>query len=128
MEIGDAFIRVHHRRFGPFCVSRLDVGFDFGFLVVRQFLDFQVKIAKTQIGRDAERRKGCGMLFENVFKVDINRMSEENGIGDLHHGGFKVQRQQQVPGLGILHLCFIVLAQDTAMHHGRIEDFSGFKG
>ena len=64
------------------------------------------------------------MLLENVLVEDRNRVPEHDRVGDLHHGGLEVQRQQHAALLRILDLLFVEFPQGADIHHRRVDHFT----
>ena len=63
------------------------------------------------------------MFLENVLVEDGNGVPEHDRIGDLHHGGFEVQREQHAALLRILDLLFVEFPQGADVHRRRVDHF-----
>ena len=129
MQVSDPFIRIHHGQFRTFCISGLDVSFNFSFFVSRQRFNLEVKISQTHSGGDAKLFESGSMLLKNILKIDFYNVPKKDRIGNFHHGGFKVQRQQQIIMFhGVLHLCFSIVTEGFFAHDCSIDNFAGFQG
>ena len=66
MEVGDAFVRVHHREGGACGESGLEIRFNGRFFQVGKLLDFRRQIAKAVVEVDAEFGEHISVLREEV--------------------------------------------------------------
>ncbi len=62
------------------------------------------------------------VLGEGVREESADRVAEDDRVGDLHHGGLEVQREQHALGLGAGDLRGEELAQRGDAHDGRVDD------
>ena len=60
-------------------------------------------------------------LSSAVLVKHGDAMAEHDRIGDLHHGGLEVQRQQDAVALRGLDLLGVERAQRGDVHHGRVD-------
>ena len=44
------------------------------------------------------------MFFKDVFEEGGNTVAKDDGIGDLHHGGFHMKRKENPLVLGVCNL------------------------
>ena len=64
------------------------------------------------------------MLLEDIGEKHRNRMAEQDGIGDLHHGGFEVQRKQHPFALRSINLFGDEGAECLPAHDRGVNDFA----
>ena len=128
VQVRDALVGIHHRQGGVRLVDGLDVGLDLRSLCFRQLLDLRQQVAQAVVQVHAEHLDHGGVLGEHVLVEDGNRMAEHDGIGDLHHGGLEVQRQQQAFLPGRLDLGSVEGPQGFDIHHRGIDDFTVQQG
>src|SRR3546814_13747736 len=67
-------------------------------------------------------------LFRSVFIELGNDLAEHDRVGDLHHGGLEVNRQQDAFLLGVFDLSGDEVAQGIFAHRGAVEDLTGLYG
>ena len=68
-------------------------------------------------------------LAMKVLEEDLNGVAEDDRIGDLHHGGFHVKREEQTSALFASAICAFEKGDERLLpHDGRIENFTGFEG
>ena len=94
VQVRDALVRVDHRERRARRVDGLDVGLDLRLLLRRQRLDLRVEVAEAVVRVHAELLERGGVLLEDVLVEDGHGVAEHDGVGDLHHGGLEVQREQ----------------------------------
>ena len=51
-------------------------------------------------------------------------MTEHDGVGNLHHGRFNVQREQNVRVFRVLQFGFVEIAQGFFAHEHAVNDFA----
>ncbi len=127
MQVGDALVAVHHRHRRPLLIDRLDIRFDRFALIVRQGLDLRIDVAEAVVRVHAELFERLGVLLEHILVKDRNRVSEHDGVGDLHHGGFHVERPEDTLLLGLIDLLLQKLAQGLDAHERRVQHFAGLQ-
>ena len=91
MEVGDAFVRVHHREWRACGEGGLEIRFNGHFFRVGKFLNFRHQIAKAVVEVDAEFGEHISVLLEEVTQIHFDGMAEENRVGYLHHGRLEVE-------------------------------------
>ena len=123
VQVRDPLVRVDHRERRTVLVHGLDVRLDLRPFRLRQFLYFRVQIAQAVVGAHAQLFQYRRMLLENVLIEDRNGVPEHDRVGDLHHGGLEVQREQHAALLRILDLLFIEFPQGADIHHRRVDHF-----
>ncbi|MNO52065.1 hypothetical protein D3C76_424740 [compost metagenome] len=128
VQVGDAFVGVDHGQGRANGVQGLDVGFDLGLLVGWQVLDAGVQVADAVVGVEAYFSQGGGVLGQHVVVELFDDDAEHDRVGNLHHGGFQVYRQQYAGGLGIGDLLGDEGFQGLAAHGGAVDDFGGLDG
>ena len=128
MEIGDAFVRVDHRDGGARGEDGGDVGLEGDFLVGGEFFDFAEEIAEAVVEIDAEGGEGGGVFREEVFAEDADAEAEHDGVGDLHHRGLEVEREERAVLLGLHDLLGVEGAEGLPVHERGVEDFAGLEG
>ena len=67
------------------------------------------------------------MLLEHISEEHRHAMTEDDGIGDLHHRRLDVQREQDVVFLGGIHLRREESAQRFNVHHRAVDDLAGLE-
>ena len=110
VEVGDAFVRIHHGETRPLVHRGLNVGLDCFLLRGRQSADFGIHVTQAVIRIDAKLGKRLGVFLKDVVKVDGDAVTENDGVGNLHHGGLHVQRQQNAALFGVFDLLLEKLA------------------
>ena len=90
-EVGDSFVAIHHGDVWAVFVNFLDIRFDGGFFVGGEGLDFRHEIAEAVVEVDAERGERFLVFSDHVFEEDFDGVAEDDGVADLHHGGFHVE-------------------------------------
>ncbi len=128
MQVGDALVRVHHRKLGARVVGCLDVGFERGALGVGKLAELRVKVAKAVIGIEADLLQRRAVLRENILEENRDRMAEHDRVGHLHHGRLEVQRQQHALRLGVRDLGGQELAKRARAHSGCVDHLAGLVG
>ena len=68
------------------------------------------------------------MLVEYVLEVRFDRVAKNDGVGNLHHGGFHVQRKQNALSFRIGDLFGKKFVQFAAVHRGCVNDFASKHG
>jgi hypothetical protein len=61
---------------------------------------------------------------ENVFEEDPNRMPEDDGVGDLHHGRFHVQGKKHALLFRVLNLCPEEVDEGRLAHERGVQDLT----
>src|SRR5471032_901389 len=125
VQVGDAFVGVDHRQGRASGVDRLNVSFDLRLLLGRQVLDASVQVADAVVQVEADLFQNGSVLGQGVFVELGNDLAEHDRVGDLHHGGFEVNRQQHALFLGIFDFGGDERAQGFFAQHGGINDFAG---
>ena len=99
-----------------------DVGFDFGALGIRKRGDLRQQVAEAVVDVNIQLLDGRRVLVEHVLEVDGDGMAEQDGVGNLHHRGLEVQRQQHVGlFLRLFDLLCEKFAQCAAAHRRRVD-------
>src|SRR5450830_149940 len=124
VQVGDAFVGVDHGQRRTGSVDRLDVGFDLRLLIARQGLDAGVQVADAVVQVEADLLQHVSVLGQGVFIELGNDLAEHDRVGDLHHGGFQVNRQQYALFLGVFDFSGDEAAQGVLAQHGAIDDFA----
>ena len=90
MQIGDAPVGIDHRERRARLIGGVNIGQDRSLLGLGQGFDLGEHIANTVIRIDTKARERRAMRLEDIREEDRNRMAEQDGIGDLHHGRLEV--------------------------------------
>jgi hypothetical protein len=101
MEIGDALVGVDHGDGRAGRVGGLDVGLDRGLLGGGEGGDLLDEVAEAVVQIHPEFGEGGGVLGEQVLEEHLHGEAEEDGVGDLHHRGLEVEREERAVGLGL---------------------------
>ena len=67
------------------------------------------------------------MLLEHILEENHNCVAEHDRVGDLHHGGLQVQREQHALLLGVVDLLGIKGAQRLDVHGRGVDDLAGLQ-
>ena len=124
MQVRNALIRIHHRQGRAFLVDGLDIGLDLGPLGLRQALDLRVELAQAIVDIHAQALDDGRVLLEHVLVEDGYGVSEHHRIGNLHHRGLEVQRQEQAILFRGLDLLRVEAAQGDDIHHCGVDDLA----
>mmetsp|Transcript_25363 Transcript_25363/g.55146 ORF Transcript_25363/g.55146 Transcript_25363/m.55146 type:complete len:311 (-) Transcript_25363:657-1589(-) len=104
VQVRDALRRVDHRKPALRVVAGVDVLLDLCGLRLVVHLPHRLQEgADAVVGVHAQLLEGGGMLSKDVREVGGDDVAEHDGVGHLHHGGLKVERQQHALPLGLLH-------------------------
>jgi hypothetical protein len=68
----------------------LQVGFDFRALGFGQLVQAGVQVADAVVDVEADLGQCSGVLVEHGSVVGVDHVAEDDGVGDLHHGGLQV--------------------------------------
>ena len=128
VEVGDAPVGVHHHQVRAALVGGLDVGFDLRALGFRQVLDLGQHLGDAVVRVNGDLGQGVGVLVEHVLEENRYAVSEDDGVGDAHHGGLEVEAEENVIGFGLIHFLSEEAAQSVGVHNGAVEDFAGLDG
>ena len=128
VEVGDAFVGVDVGECGAGGVGGGEVGLDGGFLGGGEFFDFGDEVAEAVVQIDAEGGEGGGVFGEGVGKENLHGVAEEDGVGDLHHGGLEVEGEEDAFALRAGDGLFIEGDEVGLAHDGGVEDLAGFEG
>ena len=80
------------------------VALDRGALGVGQRGDAREHVGETVVGVHADAVEGVAVLREHVGEVRLHRVAEDDRVGDLHHRGLEVDREQHALRLRVGHL------------------------
>ena len=125
MQVGDAAVGVDHRHVGPVVQRGGDRGVDLGLLIGGQGVD------RREHARPAVVRLGtCGLehvavLLEDRSEERLDRMPEDDGVGDLHHRRLHVEREQHSLGLGVVDLLVQEPLERRDRHERAVDHFAG---
>ena len=89
---------------GPSCSARGDVALDRGALGVGERGDAAEHVGEAVVGVHADAVERVAVLREHVGEVRLHRVAEDDRVGDLHHRGLEVDREQHALRLGVGHL------------------------
>ena len=70
------------------------------------------------------RSKVLGVLVEHVGEVGLHRVAEDDRVGDLHHRGLEVDREQHALGLGVGELGGQEGVEGLGAHDGGVDDLA----
>ena len=88
---------------------------------------FATRSPKPVVEVDAEFLEDGGVLGEEVLEEDLDGVAEDDGVGDLHHGGLKVEREQDALLLRGGDLLFEEGDEGLLAHDRGVEDFTGLE-
>jgi hypothetical protein len=72
--------------------------------------------------------KVAACLARRSLKKTSDGVAEEDGVGDLHHGGLEVEREEDAVGLGLGDLLLVEGHEGGLAHDGGVEDLAGLEG
>ena len=128
MKISDTSVGIDHSEIRPCSDGCRNIGFNCGFLISRQVLDFRNEISKTVFKIDSKSPENLGVFFEEILEINFNRMTKNNRVRNLHHGGFHMKGEQH----SLIFRCSFLLSKETdkrrLAHAGRVDDFPGLQG
>ena len=127
VQVGDALGRVDHGQLGPVLVAGVQITDDLVALGGRQAFELFVEVGQPVVDVHAQLLKQLAVLGKGVFVVNPNRVTEHDGVRDLHHGGFDVQRQHEAGLARVFHLLFIEFVQRFLAHEHAVNDLAGFE-
>ena len=125
VQVGDPPVGIDHGEAGPGRVGSRDVGLDRCLFGVRQCFDPRQEIRHAVVGIGANTRERGGVLLEHIGEEDGHGMTEQDGIGDLHHGRLQVQREQHAVLRRGVDLLRVESAQRLAAHRRSVDDLAG---
>jgi hypothetical protein len=128
VEIGDAVVGVDHGDGRAGRVGGGDVGLDRGLLGGGELLHLLDEVAEAVVQVDAEFGEGGGVLGEEVLEEDPDGVAEEDGVGDLHHGGLEVEEKRTPSALALGDLLLVEGDEGGLAHLGGVEDLAGLEG
>ena len=103
MKIGDAAIGIDHGDGRSAVVDGLDVRLDRLAFGIGKPGDLGHEIAEPVVHIDTTI-EGRTVPGEEVAEEDPDGVSEDDRVGDLHHGGLHVQREEHAVGPRLFHL------------------------
>ena len=105
VQVGDAAARVDLRERRAGRVRRRDRLLDLRPLVLRAAsARSRQHAAEALVGVGADRREVVGVPLEDVREVGPHDVAEDDRVGDLHHRGLEVHREQDALLLGLRDL------------------------
>ena len=126
MQVGDAFVAIHHRERRA-CGERCTNIGGHGIALVRgQVGEASLEVAEAVIRIEADALERRAVFGEHGRDECTDGMPEEDRVADLHHRGFEVQREQHAFALRCGDGALVEGAQLRDVHHGRVDDLAGF--
>ena len=127
MQVGNAFVGIHHRQIGI-----LRIRFGNRFFHARagggiQFIQIGQQVAEAVIHVHAGGRQLFAVLLEHGGEKHFHGVPENNRVGHFHHGRLHVQREQHALLFRVFHLLLQELHQGFFAQHGGIDDFACFQ-
>mmetsp|Transcript_103035 Transcript_103035/g.143528 ORF Transcript_103035/g.143528 Transcript_103035/m.143528 type:complete len:420 (+) Transcript_103035:1170-2429(+) len=128
MEVCDTSVRIDHRHFPLLCVGGHKVRLDGRLLGLRKCRDLLVHVPQPVVCVDAQLLESLCILGKDILEVGLDAVSEHDRVGDFHHGGFQVQREQHIllPCIGDLPLK--EFTQHGAVHEAGIQNLALLQG
>ena len=117
MQVGDAFVAVHHihgRALVHACVNR---GHD-----LRLALYALKQVAQAGIRVHTKVCHFRAVDVEDRFEKDLNRVTKDDRVGNLHHRGFHVQGEERALFLGARDFLREERIKGGCAHEGRIDN------
>ena len=84
-------------------------------------------LASPLLGLAPTRSSSVAVLVEDVGEEGPHGVAEDDRVGDLHHRGLEVQREEDALRLGIVELAGQEVAELRPAHHGGVEDLAGLQ-
>ncbi len=128
VQVGDALVGIDHGQARALAVFGSQVGLDRFLGGFRQLRQARVQVADAVVGVEAGLLEHVSVLGQYVLVELFDDHAEHDRVGDLHHGGLQVQREQDALGLGIGDLRLHERGQRVAAHHRGIDDLTGLDG
>ncbi|RMS09931.1 hypothetical protein ALP75_201126 [Pseudomonas syringae pv. actinidiae] len=128
MQVGDALVGVNHRQLWTNGVDRFDVSLDFRLFLGRQGADALVKVADAVVQAEADLLQRVSVLGQCILVELIDDLTEHDRVGDLHHGGFQMHREQNALLAGVFDLGGNEAAQGFGAHDRAVNDFASLDG
>ena len=92
----------------------------FGF----QGIERPVEVTESVVGVETGGTQGIAMLVEQIPKVRLHAVTEDNGVGYLHHGRLHVQGEEHALFAGVVELLGEKGAEGILAHHRGVDDFA----
>lgn len=124
VQVSDALAGVDHSQPRPGGVGRRQVSFHLPLLGVAS--DLVVDVPQAVVGVHAKLLEQSRVLSEDFLVVDLDHVTEQDGVGDLHHGGLEVQGHHEPLVLAITQLRLEELCEGGDAHPGGVDHFPGF--
>ena len=128
VQVGDAAVGVDHRQRGTVVQPRGDRTLDGRALRVGKRGDAAEHVGETVVGVHADAVERVAVLREHVGEVRLHRVAEDDRVGDLHHRGLEVDREQHALRLGRGHLLGEERVEVARAHEGGVDDLTGEDG
>mmetsp|Transcript_26250 Transcript_26250/g.66180 ORF Transcript_26250/g.66180 Transcript_26250/m.66180 type:complete len:416 (+) Transcript_26250:1613-2860(+) len=126
VQVRDALVRVDVRDLGAFLVHRVDVGLDLRLFRVAG--DLRVHVPQPVVHVHLQLiEKQVPMLREHVLVIHLHRVSEHDGVGDLHHRRLQVERPDST-GFRRVQGLLDHLVEVLHRHARAVDDLVGQKG
>ena len=101
VQVGDALVGVDHREPRAVGEALLDRGLDLGSLALGQGGEPVEDRAEAVVGGQARRRRGRRRTVAKTSgRKARDDVAEDDRVGDLHHRGLEVHREEHAVGLG----------------------------
>ena len=123
VQVGDALVRVDHGQRRAVGEALLDGGLDRG--AVLEPVEAREDAAEAVVGRQAGGRQLVAVLLEDLRQERAHDVAEDDRVGDLHHRGLEVHREEHVVGLGTLDLRLQELVERVDAQDGGVDDLTG---
>ena len=128
MKIGNTLGRVDHGQTRTVFLAGVQVADDLVTLGFRQVLDLVVEIDHAVIDVDAQFVEGLAVLLESVLVVDLDAVTENDRMRDLHHRCLDVQREEDAGFAAVFQLGFVEVTQRLLAHEHRVDDLAFEQG
>ena len=100
MKVGDALVAIDHGDRGAMRVDRLNVRLDGSAFSSRKRGDLGNQVAESVLDIHADPFERGSVFGEYWLEIRAYRVTKDDRVGDLHHGGLEVHREQHARGLG----------------------------
>ena len=122
VQVGDAAVGVDHGQRGQRLVGRVDVGGDGGLLLGGQALDLVAYRSPMPLLGSKPACLSASACLASVLVE--HHVAEDDGVGDLHHGGLQVHRDS-TPLARASSTCACRKDFSGDGHDGGVDDLAG---
>ena len=127
MEVGDPAVGVDHGHGRALGEGGLDGRLDGGPLGLGELLEGRQHAGQAVVRVGADALEDRAVFGEDISEEHLHRVTKDDRVGDLHHRGLQVQREEHTLALGVVHRPGQEVAQGRPAHDGGVEDLPGLQ-